>query len=128
MLKIGLYSQHLNSDNNITSLYLLACSKKNIIYQPKLFCDQIHILSSYPTLHTSYLMGQQLLILTDNSVYQIADIFGSNRFICIDKPSRHSAKNVDFYSIEHFNKKNENEYLEILQTIFFNGKYENYVI
>lgn len=125
MLNLSLFSQNINAENNILKLYILANQSKHIS-SPRIFCDSINLLLDLPIFHTTHMMGSSLLILTDNSCYQIADVFSTNKFICIDSPSRHSAKNVDFYSIEEFiDNKN---YLEILINILSKQEYKNYVV
>jgi len=130
MYNISLYSSVLHDKTGVLAIYS-ALIEKNYIVEPKIFFDKrlINLKESIPALHAWHLCGAQELTLTDNTVYDIANIFPSNRFMCIDQPCRHQAPNVDHYSIEEFAKSKDQETtLKMLLDILNKKEYEKYAI
>lgn len=125
MYKLAMFSQNISAENNIFKLYHAAIDA-GIIDGPIIFCDDISIISPFPYLHTSNLMGKNYLVLTDNSVFKITDVYDSNKFICIDVPCRFSSDAVDLYNIEEFMK--DKDYVGQLKNILNRPEYNAYVI
>tara|TARA_R110002073_G_scaffold314286_1_gene486510 strand:- start:140 stop:535 length:396 start_codon:yes stop_codon:yes gene_type:complete len=110
MYKVSAYSTVLHERSSVLAIYS-SLVDANMISEPKIFYDRrnIDIAQTIPLLNTWHLCAATELVLTDNTVYDIANIYKSNRFIAIDLPCRHSAENVDHYSIEPFAKSNNAE-------------------
>lgn len=125
MHKVALYSQKLNNETDILKIYLEAVHK-GLISQPLLFSDDSSIILNASQLHTYNLLSQNLLVMTDNTIFNIVDIYNSNKFICIDDKSRYDYSKVDFYPKENFVQ--EEERLKQLQEIFAKEEYKKYEI
>lgn len=128
MYNLSLYSAVLHQQTSILALYS-ALIDNNLVLEPRIFFDKrlIEIKNSIPLLHAWHLCGAQELVLTDNTVYDIAKIFPSNKFICVDIPCRHSAENVDHYSIEPFAKsKDAQTTINLISDILNKKDYEEY--
>lgn len=126
MYDIKLFTINANKENNMLGLYNMMV-QAGLIAKPAIFCDTISVLSEIPRFHTFHLLTQNYLLLTDNSVNMIADTFNSNKFICIDIPSRFSYPNVDYYSLEDFYKKTPETNIKTVQEILNKG-YQKYVV
>ena len=126
MYNLSLFSSNISQNNTIFSLYGLMIDA-NLIEHPTIFCDNINLPIKVPVLNTFHLMAANHNILCDNSVYDMAETYVSNRFICIDIPSRHEMPNVDHYSIEPFvqNQKVPEKLLELLHKILSQEKYNH---
>jgi hypothetical protein len=125
MHDIKYYSAAVTPETNSFKLYGIL-RHHNLISDPVIFFDKKNVLTPLPEFHSRYLMSQNYLILTDNTCYDIADTFKSNKFICIDIPTRHNLSNVDHYNIEDFLE--EKGRLDQLKKILSNKEYQNYVV
>lgn len=125
MYNVSLYSNQMNQNTNILKLYQLAIDN-NLINNPLIFCDSSELISKTPSLHTFNLLSKNLLVLTDNTVFDIVDTYRSNRFICIDIKGRHDYSKVDFYDIQQFN--DPSTYVETLKNILSHQDYKQYAI
>jgi hypothetical protein len=129
MYNLSAYSSIIHQQTSVLAIYS-ALLENNLISKPKIFFDKrlIEIKAHIPLLHAWHLCSETQLVLTDNSVYDIADVFPSNKFICIDIPCRHNASNVDHYSIEPFAKSQDAKHtLGLLLDILNKKDYEQYV-
>tara|TARA_R100001163_G_C5066306_1_gene204693 strand:- start:2662 stop:3066 length:405 start_codon:yes stop_codon:yes gene_type:complete len=125
MYKISAYSTVLHQQSAVMAIYS-SLVDANMVTEPKIFYDRrtIDIVQSIPLLNTWHLCAATELVLTDNTVYDIADVYKSNRFIAVDLPCRHSAENVDHYSIEPFAKSNSPEItLKLISDILSKEEY-----
>lgn len=124
MYNISLFTQYLEESKHILNMV----TNQTIFRPQEMFCDKNSIINhNTPIFHSYFMIGENKLILTDASVYSVAEIFNSNQFICIDslaeKPK--DLANVDFYDIEQIDPEKINEgLLKILQQ----EKYDEYRI
>ena len=105
-----------------------AIKNPELINIQSIFCD-INELSNYhnPVFHTYFLMAENKLVISDATAYNIAGIFPTNNFICIDdsKFERDDFDNVEFVDINLFTRENVDEFLgKVLES----QKYEKYKV
>ena len=129
MYKISIYSEKISQKSHIIQL-LYRIKDPDLIWVKEIFCDQNQDLinTHNPILNTSLMMSQDKLILSDVSCYNIANIFRTNNFICIDSNKHTNIPNLDnvqFVAFEDFKDEDTSQKLkEILQV----DKYEKYKI
>jgi len=129
MYNLSVYSTVLHNRCNVFNMYL-ALIDANLISEPKVFYDKntIVIKPEIPSFHAWHLCSAKELVLSDNTVYDIAHIFPSNKFISIDIPCRHNANNVSHYSIEPFvNLTKTEDSVKLLTDILNQKEYADYV-
>lgn len=112
MYRINFYTEILNQDNKVFQLFMAI---KPYLIDPTIYCDTNTIKSiRFPILNTYNMIGKNLLLLSDNTAYRIADIYNSNKFIAIDNPHNLEGANVDWFDIEQF-QNNPNSIEDILK-------------
>ena len=129
MYNISLYTSILHDQSHALNAYA-GLIESNLIARPKMFCDKrlTKVVSQIPVFNTWHLCSAQEFLLSDNTAYDIADVFPSNTFIAIDVPCRHSASNVFHYSIEPFLQLKEREdTIKLLTEILNQKEFEQYV-
>ncbi len=128
MYNLSVYTSILHDRCNVFSMYT-ALINANLVSEPKVFYDTTSILlkPGIPNFHAWHLCAAKELVLSDNTVYDIAHIFPSNKFISIDVPCRHNASNVSHYSIEPFLKLTSTEdSVKLLVDILNQKEYADY--
>lgn len=122
MYKISLFTQKLEENIPIVNVV----KNQNIFNVQEAFCDKNQLVDySTAIFHTYFLIGENKLVISDATVYSIAEVFNSNQFICIDDPDAKTKDlpNVDFYDINSIDPNDINTgLLKILQQ----EKYDEY--
>lgn len=128
MYNLSVYTTILHDRANVFTMYS-ALINANLVSEPKIFYDKSLILLNpkIPSFNAWHLCAAKELVLSDNTVYDIAHIFPSNKFISIDIPCRHNASNVSHYSIEPFVKlTNAEDSIKLLIDILNQKEYADY--
>jgi hypothetical protein len=122
MYRINLYTETLHADSKIFKLFM---SIKDHLVDPTIYCDNNTIQTiRFPILNTYNMIGKNLLLLSDNTSYRIANIYNSNKFIAIDQLHNFDLPNVEWFDIAKF-EDNPNT-IEDMLTIF--NTYKEYAI
>ena len=125
MYNISVFLQVIADQSHI--LKILSYTNPKNIYIKDMFCD-INQMANYHNafLHSYMLMSENKLLISDATCYRVADVFNTNKFICIDDIKfKQDMDNVEFIDIKTFTPENtEKNLLEILGQ----KKYEKYKV
>lgn len=120
MYNISLFTQILRTDLPIVNLI----QNQNVISINEVFCDKsAYVDYDTPIFHSYYLVGEKKLILADETVYAVANVFDSNNYICIGETEVESLPNVEFHHVSKFANTDVNK---VLLEILNQTKYDEY--
>lgn len=123
MYNVSLFTQFLSDKSAIIQI----ANDQKVFDIQEIFCDKSNLINYGTSIfHTYFLIGERKLVLSDASVYNIANIYNSNDFICVDNGDlqQQGFDNVEFIDTNSLKNNLDQKLREVLQQ----EKYNEYKI
>ena len=123
MYNVSLFTQYLSDKSYIIQI----ANDQKVFDIQAVFCDKSNLINYGTSIfHTYFLIGERKLVLCDASAYNIASIYNSNDFICVDNGDlqQQGFDNVEFIDVNSLQNNLDQKLREVLQQ----EKYNEYKI